>query len=185
LSETGYQEGRNVAIEQRWAQGRYDRLPDLADVLISRRVALIYAIGGTEVAVAAKSATSTIPIVFTNGGDPVKSGLVGSLSRPGGNVTGTSFNTTVLSAKRLELLHELVPQATLIAVLVQRDSVLAEEQLSDLDGAANALGLRLLMLTVSGDADLEPALAINLKAARALGLDIPTKLLALADEVIE
>jgi putative ABC transport system substrate-binding protein len=275
LSETGYHEGRNVAIESRWAQSRYDRLPDLADVLISRRVALIYAIGGTEVAVAAKSATSTIPIVFTNGGDPVKSGLVATLSRPGGNVTGTSFNTTGLTAKRLELLHELVPQATLIAVLVQRDSVLSEEQLSDLDGAANAFGLRLLVLAVSGDADFEPAfarlvregagalyvsagafftarrdklaalaaqyrvpaiyprleqaaagglisyaanvayayrragvmaglilngakpadlpvelptkfeLAINLKAARALGLDIPTKLLALADEVIE
>jgi putative ABC transport system substrate-binding protein len=159
LSETGYIEGRNVVFESRWAQGRYERLPDLADVLVSRRVALIYAVGGTEVAVAAKAATTTIPIVFTNGGDPVKSGLVASLNRPGGNVTGTSFYTARLGAKRLELLHELVPRASLIAVLVQRGSVIAGEQLSDLQQAANALGLRMLVLTVAGDADIDAVFA--------------------------
>jgi ABC-type uncharacterized transport system substrate-binding protein len=159
LNETGYREGHNLAIESRWAQGRYDRLPDLADVLVSQRVALVYAIGGTEAAVAAKSATSTIPIVFTNGSDPVKSGLVASLNRPGGNVTGTSFYAVGLGAKRLELLHELVPSAGVVAVLVQRGSVLAEEQASGLEQAANALGLRLLVLTVSGERDLEPAFA--------------------------
>jgi putative tryptophan/tyrosine transport system substrate-binding protein len=159
LNETGFVESGNVAIESRWAQGRYDRLPDLADVLVSRRVALIYAIGGTEAAFAARTATQTIPILFTNGSDPVKTGLVASLNRPGGNVTGTSFYTAGLAAKRLELLHELVPRASVMAVLVQTGSVLAEEQLSDLKQAANALRLRLVVLTVTGDADLEPAFA--------------------------
>ena len=159
LNETGFVEGGNVTIESRWAQGRYDRLPDLADVLVSRRVALIYAVGGSEAAIAAKAATQTIPIGFTNGGDPVKTGLVASLNHPGGNVTGTSFYTAGLAAKRLELLHELVPGASVMAVLVQTGAVLAEEQLSDLKQAANALRLRLVVLTVTGDADLEPAFA--------------------------
>jgi putative ABC transport system substrate-binding protein len=169
LNESGFVEGSNVAIESRWAQGRYDRLPDLADVLVSRRVALIYAIGGTEVALAAKAATQTIPIVFTIGGDPVKTGLVASLARPGGNVTGASMYSDRLAAKRLELLHELVPRASVIAVLVQTGSAIAEEQLSDLQQAANAMRLRLVVLAVTGDADLEPAFAkIALEGAGAL-----------------
>jgi putative tryptophan/tyrosine transport system substrate-binding protein len=169
LSEVGFVEGNNVAIESRWAQGRYDRLPDLADVLVSRRVALIYAIGGTEVAVAAKGATQIIPIVFTVGGDPVKAGVVASLNRPGGNVTGTSFLTVGLGTKRLELLYELVPRASVIAVLVQTGSAISEEQLSDLRQAANALRLRLVVVAVSSDADLEPAFAkVALEGAGAL-----------------
>jgi putative ABC transport system substrate-binding protein len=159
LNEAGFVEGNNVAIESRWAQGRYTRLPDLADVLISRRVALIYAVAGTEAAVAAKAATQTIPIVFTNGSDPVKTGLVVSLNRPGGNVTGTSFYAAGLAAQRLELLHELVPNARVIAVLVQRGSAIAEEQSMDLEQAAPALGLRLVVFTVTSDADLEAAFA--------------------------
>ena len=159
LSEVGFVEGNNVAIESRWAQGRYDRLPDLADVLVSRRVALIYAVGGTEVALAAKAATQIIPIVITIGGDPVKAGLVASLNRPGGNLTGTSFYTVGLGTKRLELLYELVPRASVIAVLMQTGSPIAEEQLSDLQQAATALRLRLVVLAVTGDADLEPAFA--------------------------
>jgi putative tryptophan/tyrosine transport system substrate-binding protein len=159
LNETGYREGHNLAIESRWAQGRYDRLPDLADVLVSQRVALIFAVGATEAVVAAKSATSTIPIVFATGSDPVKSGLVASLNRPGGNVTGTTFYSVGLAAKRLELLHELVPNARLVAVLVQHGSVVAEEQETGLEKAADALGLRLLVLPVSGERDLEPAFA--------------------------
>ena len=159
LNETGYREGHNLAIESRWAQGRYDRLPDLADVLVSKRVALIFAVGATEAALAAKSATSTIPIVFANGTDPVKSGLVASLNRPGGNVTGTTFYSVGLAAKRLELLHELVPNARVVAVLVQHGSVIAEEQETGLEKAADALGLRLLVLPVSGERDLEPAFA--------------------------
>src|SRR5215472_8039036 len=169
LSEVGFVEGNNVAIESRWAQGRYDRLPDLADVLVSRRVALIYAIGGTEVALAAKGATQIIPIVITIGGDPVKAGVVASLNRPGGNVTGTSFFTVGLGTKRLELLYELVPRASVIAVLVQTGSAIVEEQLSDLPQAANALRLRLVVLAVTGDADLEPAFAkVALEGAGAL-----------------
>jgi putative tryptophan/tyrosine transport system substrate-binding protein len=169
LSEVGFVEGNNVAIESRWARSRYDRLPDLADVLVSRRVALIYAIGGTEVALAAKGATQIIPIVFTIGGDPVKAGVVASLNRPGGNVTGTSFLTVGLGTKRLELLYELVPRASVIAVLVQTGSAIVEEQLSDLQQAANALRLRLVVLAVTGDADLEPAFAkVALEGAGAL-----------------
>ena len=169
LSEVGFVEGNNVAIESRWAQGRYDRLPDLADVLVSRRVTLIYAIGGTEVAFAAKGATQKIPSVFTIGGDPVKAGVVASLNRPGGNVTGTSFYTVGLGTKRLELLYELVPRASVIAVLMQTGSAIAEEQLSDLQQAANALRLRLVVLGVTGDADLEVAFAkVALEGAAAL-----------------
>src|SRR5262249_25575422 len=115
--------------------------------------------GGTEVATAAKGATQIIPIVFTIGGDPVKAGVVASLNRPGGNVTGTSFLTVGLGTKRLELLYELVPRASVIAVLVQTGSAIAEEQLSDLQQAANALRLRLVVVAVSGDADLELAFA--------------------------
>jgi putative ABC transport system substrate-binding protein len=141
----------------------------LADVLVSRRVALIYAIGGTEVALAAKGATQIIPIVFTIGGDPVKAGVVASLNRPVGNVTGTSFLTVGLGTKRLELLYELVPRASVIAVLVQTGSAIAEEQLTDLQQAANALLLRLVVLAVSGDADLELAFAkVALEGAGAL-----------------
>ena len=168
LSEVGFVEGNNVAIESRWAQGRYDRLPDLADVLVSRRVALIYAVGGTEVALAAKGATQ-IPIVITIGGDPVKAGLVASLNRPGGNLTGTSFYTVGLGTKRLGLLYELVPRVSVIAVLVQTGGAIAEEQLSDLQQAANALRLRLVVLAVTSDADLELAFAkVTLEGAGAL-----------------
>jgi ABC-type uncharacterized transport system substrate-binding protein len=159
LNETGYVEGSNVAIEQRWADGHYDRLPALADELLRRRVAVIFALGGTEAAAAAKAATSTIPVVFTNGSDPVKSGLVASLSRPGGNVTGTSFYAVGLAAKRLELLHELVPKANLIGVLVQQGGMIAEEQSTDLQRAARAIGLRVLVIAVSNDHDIELALA--------------------------
>src|SRR5262249_31174204 len=159
LSEVGFVEGNNVAIESRWAQGRYDRLPDLADVLVSRRVALIYAIGGAEGAPSAQGATPINSLLFTIRRHPGENGGGARLPPPRRNVTGTSFLTVGLGTKRLELLYELVPRASVIAVLVQAGSAIAEEQLSDLQQAANALRLRLVVLAVTGDADLEPAFA--------------------------
>jgi putative tryptophan/tyrosine transport system substrate-binding protein len=275
LNETGYVEHRNVGIEYRWAQGQYDRLPAFAASLVVRRVAVIVAVGGTASALAAKAATTSIPIVFTTAGDPVKLGLVASFNRPGGNVTGVSFLTNELGSKRLELLHELVPAATAIGVLVNPTNPNAQSELSDLEAAARVLGLHLHVANASSEREIDAAFArfgelrvnalfvaadaffnsrrdqlialaarhalaasynvrdhvaagglmgygasltdanrqvgvyagrilkgekpadlpvmqptkfefvINLKTARALGLDVPAKLLALTDEVIE
>jgi putative ABC transport system substrate-binding protein len=157
LSETGYVEGQNVAIEYRWAEGSYDRLPALAADLVGRKVDLIAASG--PAALAAKNATSTIPIVFTGVSDPVGGGLVASLARPGGNVTGFSVINLELTPKRLELLSELVPQAKVIALLVNPNNSYAERFIGDAQKAARMKGVQLPILTASTETEINAAFA--------------------------
>jgi putative ABC transport system substrate-binding protein len=141
LSDTGYVEGQNLAIEYRWAEGHYDRLPGLAADLVDGKVDVI-ATGGTPSVLAAKSATSTIPIVFSSG-DPIEGGVIASLSRPGGNLTGVSAMNTEMTPKRLELLSELVPQAKVIALLVNPNTAVAERIIREVQEAARAKRLQL------------------------------------------
>jgi ABC-type uncharacterized transport system substrate-binding protein len=159
LRESGFTEGQNVAIEFRWAEGRYDRLPALAADLVHRRVAVLVATGGTTSAVAAKEATTTIPTVFSSGGDPVKEGLVASISRPGGNRTGVSLLTTALAPKRLEILREVVPKASVIGVLLNPNSAGAQPQVEDVEKAAWAIDQQVGILHASSERDLETAFA--------------------------
>ena len=157
LKETGYIEGKNVAIEFRSAESQLDRLPALVAELISRPVAVI--VGNTDAALAAKTATTTVPIVFATGGDPVSEGLVASLNRPEGNVTGVGFFNSVLGAKRLELLRQLVPKATTIGVLVNPTSANTEAERRDVQAAAQAIGQQLIVIDVSSARDFETAFA--------------------------
>jgi ABC-type uncharacterized transport system substrate-binding protein len=275
LREAGYAEGQNITIDYRWSGEQHDLLLALTTDLVRRKVAVIYATGGSAVAQAAKAATTSIPVVFTTGGDPIKLGLVASINRPGGNVTGVTFFSNVLAAKRLTLLHDLVPSAATIAVLMNPTNANADWDLNDTQTTARALGLQLQLVRATNEREIDAAfaamaqnppggifiaadayltsrrdqiiahvarlrtatiyprreyvaagglisyatkaldanrlaglyvarilkgekpgdlpvqqptkidLAINLKAAKSLGLNIPDKLLAIADEVIE
>jgi putative ABC transport system substrate-binding protein len=164
LKETGFVEGQNVTIEYRWTEGRSDRMAASAADLVQRRVAVIVATTGT--AEFAKAATTTIPIVFTTGGDPVATGLVASLNRPGGNVTGVTFRVWELAPKRFEILHELAPTATLIAVLVDPTDFNAESLTRTMQASARALGLEIVILNASNEHEIDTAFA-NLVQRRA------------------
>jgi putative ABC transport system substrate-binding protein len=159
LGDTGLVEGRNVVIEYRWADGHYDRLPELAKDLVAREVDVLVATGGENSALAAKAQTSSTPIVFAIGGHPVDAGLVASLSRPGGNLTGLTQFTGPLESKRLGLLQEVVPTAALVAVLVNPSFANAPAQLKDVNEGARRAGVRLALFNASVDGELEPAVA--------------------------
>jgi putative ABC transport system substrate-binding protein len=159
LKETGYVDGANVSIEYRWAEGQYDRLPALAAELVRRQVAAIVATGGNAPALAAKAATEKIPIVLISGSDPVRAGLVASLNRPGGNVTGVTFIATALLAKRLELLHQLVPKATRVGVLVNPSYPDSDLQQQELREAAEAMKQQVHVVTASTVGDIDAAFA--------------------------
>jgi putative ABC transport system substrate-binding protein len=158
LNEAGFFDDKNVAIEFLWAEGRYDRLPELAADLVRRKVAVILG-GGPPAAHAASSATKTIPIVFVSGEDPVKSGLVASLSRPGGNVTGASIFTGQLAAKQLGLLRELLPKAVLVAILVNPNNPLTEAVIADVRAAATVTGHRIQVVNASDEGEIDKAFA--------------------------
>jgi putative tryptophan/tyrosine transport system substrate-binding protein len=157
--EAGYSEGQNVALEFRWGEGRYDRLAAYADELVHRRVAVILTVGGDPAAQAARAATDTIPIVFVSGSDPVKVGLVASLNRPGGNITGVHMLLLGLGAKRLSLLHELLPTVNPIGALVNPSFRDAQTQLGDVEDAAKSLGLNLRLMKASTELELDTAFA--------------------------
>jgi putative tryptophan/tyrosine transport system substrate-binding protein len=163
LAQGGFVEGRNVDIEFRWAEGREERLPELAADLVRQHVSIIATPASTPAALAAKAATTDIPIVFASGGDPVELGLVASLNRPGGNVTGVVFFNSVLAAKRLELLHQIVPRAMTVAMLVNRNFPFAETERKDVQAAAQALGQQLIVTDVDTVRGIETAFESFLK----------------------
>jgi putative ABC transport system substrate-binding protein len=159
LAEAGYMEGSNVSVEYRWGRGRFDQLPVYAAELVALRVAVIAATGSTVSALAAKAATSVIPIVFTSGDDPLKVGLVERMNRPGGNITGVTAFATVTAAKRLGLLRELLPNAVAVALLHNPKSPVDAGEMRDLEAAALALALRFVVVEASTETELEPAFA--------------------------
>lgn len=157
LGETGYFEGKNVTIEYRWAEGQYDRLPALAAELVSRQVAVIAATGGEPSPLAAKAATAIIPIIFTAGGDPVAAGLVASLNRPGGNLTGTTIMGLQMGSKRLELIRELLPNAAATAMLINPNFPTSAAEARDVQGAARALRMQMNVLNASTQSQIDAA----------------------------
>jgi putative tryptophan/tyrosine transport system substrate-binding protein len=186
LTDAGYVEERNVAFEYRWAEDRYERLPALATALVRRKVAVIVAIGGSTSALAAKSATVTVPIVFEMGGDPIKLGLVANLNRPGGNITGVSFLVGTLIAKQFEVLHEAVPKAELIGFLVNQTIADAENQTKNARAAAEMLGQELLVVRASTDAELDAAfVALVQQRASALVVGADPFFISRRDKLVE
>ena len=173
LNEAGYIEGQNVVIEYRWAKGQPDRLPALVAELVQRPVSVIVATGGNNPAIAAKAATSTIPIVFTSNDDPRKYGLVASLNRPGANVTGVSWFSAELGPKRLALLHDLVPNVMTVALLLNPNNAETARQPAELQDAARALGLQLAILHASTISDIDSAFAISFRIAPARSSSLP------------
>src|SRR6202022_3097157 len=159
LNESGYIDGRDVAIEFPWAQGQYDRLPVFAADLVSQKVAVILSSGGDVAALSAKAATSSIPIVTVSGSDPVKAGLIVSFNRPGGNVTGASFVATELETKRLQILHEVVPTAAVIGILINPTNPAAESRSNDLRLMARTLERNIQIMSASSESDLETVFA--------------------------
>jgi putative ABC transport system substrate-binding protein len=157
LGQAGYFEGRNVTIEYRWAEGRYDRLPELAAELVRRQVAVIAATGGEPSPLAAKAATATIPIIFTLGGDPVEARLVASLNRPGGNLTGTTIMAVEMGTKRLELVREFVPNATTFAMLINPNFPPALAEALDVQDAARTRGMQINVLNASTESEIDIA----------------------------
>jgi putative tryptophan/tyrosine transport system substrate-binding protein len=159
LGQTGYFEGKNVAIEYRWAEGRYDRLPALAAELVARQVAVIAAVGGEPSGLAAKAATATIPIVCTLGGDAVAAGLVAHLNRPGGNITGVTIMGLEMGPKRVELAHQLVPNGSALATLINSKFPLTLAEAHDMQAAAHSLGLQLTVLDASTEGEIDAVFA--------------------------
>ena len=157
LGQVGYFEGKNVTIEYRWAEGRYERLPALAAELVSRQVAVIAATGGEPSPLAAKAATTTIPIVCTLGGDPVETGLVASLNRPGGNLTGTTVMTLEMASKRVDLLHQVAPTATAVAMLINPKFTPASAEAREVQNAARSLGIDINLLNASTESEIDAA----------------------------
>jgi putative ABC transport system substrate-binding protein len=186
LIDAGYVEERNVAFEYRWAEDRYERLPALAAALVRRKVAVIIAIGGSTSALAAKSATATIPIVFEMGGDPIKLGLVANLNRPGGNITGVGFLVGTLIAMQFELLHEAVPKAELIGFLVNQTIADAENQTKNARAAAEMLGQELLVVRAITDSELDAAfVALVQQHASALVVGADPFFISRRDKLVE
>jgi putative ABC transport system substrate-binding protein len=186
LKEAGYIEGQNVTVEYRWAEGRYDRLPELAKELVARHISLITATGDAVSALAAKGATTTIPIVFVIGGDPVRFGLVARLNRPGGNITGVSLISSGLGAKRLGLLHELLPNAAVFALLLNPDNPNGEPERIDVEEAGRTIGRQIVVVNASYERELDTAFAY-LAQQRAGGLLVATDpfFLSRRDQLVE
>jgi putative ABC transport system substrate-binding protein len=186
LSEQGFVEGRNVLIESRFAPtGQYDRLLALASELVGLRVAVLFASSSAGVARAAKAATATIPIVFANGSDPVKVGLVASMNRPGGNATGVSFYTSALILKRLELLRELTPQAQTIAFLVNPTNPVSEGDIEEMEAAARGVGQRMMVVRARNETEIDTAFAtISRQRTDALLVDVDAYFNARRDQLV-